>query len=126
MEWDNIRNTTPPFIPEYSSPTDTRNFDPIEEEDDGLPRGHYVGLVCSICPWALALITCTHTHTHTHTRAHTHAHTQADPIASNKMTALTVHLPFVGFTYTNNSVISDNPPSSHTDTNGGTCVFSAA
>lgn len=45
MDWDNIRETTPPFIPEYSSPTDTRNFDPIEDEDDGMPRGRYVCLI---------------------------------------------------------------------------------
>ncbi len=42
MDWDNMRNVSPPYIPEFSSPTDTRNFDPIEEEDDGMPRGHYV------------------------------------------------------------------------------------
>ena len=49
MDWDNIRKTKPPFIPEYSSPTDTRNFDPIEEEDDGMPRGHYVSVMCMSC-----------------------------------------------------------------------------
>ncbi len=48
MDWDNIRQTEPPYIPEYSSPTDTRNFDPIEEEDDGMPRGHYVSHVISM------------------------------------------------------------------------------
>ena len=37
---------------------------------------------------------------------------QTDPMPPNKMTALTVHLPFVGFTFTNNSRISDNPPTS--------------
>ncbi|XP_064397756.1 serine/threonine-protein kinase MRCK alpha-like isoform X2 [Halichondria panicea] len=81
MDWDNMRNVSPPYIPEFSSPTDTRNFDPIEEEDDGMPRGHY-----------------------------------PDPMSSSKMTALTVHLPFVGFTYTHNSSLSDNPPI----TEGGT------
>ena len=35
---------------------------------------------------------------------------QTDPMPPNKMTALTVHLPFVGFTFTNSSRISDNPP----------------
>ncbi len=37
----------------------------------------------------------------------------------NKMTALTIHLPFVGFTYTNNSMISDNPPCLATSDSGG-------
>lgn len=74
MDWDNIRNAKPPYIPEYSSPTDTRNFDPIED-DETSTRHHYT-----------------------------------DPMPTNKMTALTVHLPFVGFTFTHNSKISDNPP----------------
>ena len=37
---------------------------------------------------------------------------QTDPMPTNKMTALTVHLPFVGFTFTNCSSLSDNPPTS--------------
>ena len=34
------------------------------------------------------------------------------PHAHQQMTALTVHLPFVGFTFTNCSSLSDNPPTS--------------
>lgn len=48
MEWENIRNTKPPFIPEYSSPTDTRNFEPIEEEE-AVPRRYHVRLSLRLC-----------------------------------------------------------------------------
>ena len=41
IDWDNIRSATPPYIPEYSSPTDTRNFDPIDDDESSV-RHHYV------------------------------------------------------------------------------------
>jgi serine/threonine-protein kinase MRCK len=74
VDWDNLRQTKPPYSPEYSSPTDTRNFE-LLEDNDSLGRPH-----------------------------------TTDPYALNKVTALTVHLPFVGFTYTHNSKLCDRPP----------------
>ena len=72
VDWDNIRSQTPPYIPEFTSDSDTRNFEPYEPEDNGLGR-----------------------------------HDNTPP---PNMTALTFHLPFVGFTYTHGSILSDNPP----------------
>ena len=43
MDWETIHSATPPYIPEFSSPTDTRNFDPIED-DEMAERHHYVSV----------------------------------------------------------------------------------
>lgn len=67
IDWDNIRDSVAPYIPEVSSPTDTSNFD-VDETDvrtsDAVP-----------------------------------------PTSNAVFTAL--HLPFVGFTFTQGSKISD-------------------
>lgn len=67
VDWDGIRDSAAPYIPEVSSPTDTSNFD-VDDADvrqsDVLP-----------------------------------------PTANSAFTAL--HLPFVGFTFTQGSCISD-------------------
>eukprot|EP00731_Ephydatia_muelleri_P030003 Em0021g526a len=73
VDWDNVRSVTPPYIPEYSSPNDTRNFEPLDEDAD--PTRHHAG----------------------------------ETQGPSKMTPLTIHLPFVGFTYTCSSALSDNP-----------------
>ena len=41
IDWDNVRSMKPQYIPEFTSPTDTSNFEPIEDEDS-LPRHHHV------------------------------------------------------------------------------------
>ncbi|XP_071961826.1 serine/threonine-protein kinase MRCK alpha-like [Antedon mediterranea] len=67
IDWENIRNMTPPYIPDVKSPTDTSNFD-VDESDlknsEAMPPN-------------------------------THA-----AFSGN-------HLPFVGFTFTRNSNLSD-------------------
>ncbi|KAK4005018.1 hypothetical protein OUZ56_006742 [Daphnia magna] len=67
IDWDNIRDSTAPYIPEVSSPTDTSNFD-VDDTDlrsaDVLP-----------------------------------------PTANSVFSAL--HLPFLGFTYTQGSLLTD-------------------
>ena len=41
IDWDDVRSLKPPYIPEFASPTDTSNFEPIED-DDSMTRHHHV------------------------------------------------------------------------------------
>nr|XP_039247827.1 serine/threonine-protein kinase MRCK alpha-like isoform X1 [Styela clava] len=69
IDWENLTTMTPPYIPEYSSPTDTSNFD-VDDMDSK------------------------------------HSSDAAPPNSS--MGAFSGHhLPFIGFTYTSNSSLSD-------------------
>ncbi|CAH1098455.1 unnamed protein product [Psylliodes chrysocephalus] len=67
VDWDGIRDSTAPYIPEVSSPTDTSNFD-VDDADIRLS---------DVLP----------------------------PTANNAFTGL--HLPFVGFSFTQGSFICD-------------------
>ncbi|KAE8752370.1 hypothetical protein FOCC_FOCC000842 [Frankliniella occidentalis] len=68
VDWSNLRDTTAPYIPEVSSPTDTSNFD-VDEAD-------------------------------------TRTSDAVPPTAANPAFSA-LHLPFVGFTFTSGSCISD-------------------
>lgn len=67
VDWDTIRDSVAPYIPEVSSPTDTSHFD-VEEID----------IKTDIFP-----------------------PTPSNPIFS------ALHLPFIGFSFTQNSFVSD-------------------
>ena len=41
IDWDDVQSMEPPYLPEFTGPTDTSNFEPIEDEDS-LPRHHHV------------------------------------------------------------------------------------
>lgn len=72
IDWDNIRSMKPPYIPAYSSPTDTSNFD-VEDMDDKPTSGT----------------------------------SEPGPPSSSMSAFSGHHLPFIGFTYTSDCVISD-------------------
>lgn len=78
VQWDSVRTSTAPYVPDVSSPHDTSNFD--ADEPDGRT-----------------------------------AETTPPPSTNAYFTAL--HLPFVGFTFTSNSRISDK--CSLLETSGG-------
>lgn len=68
VNWENLRHTTPPYIPEVKSPTDTSNFDVDESENNRM---------AGVLP----------------------------PAGNPAFTGL--HLPFIGFTFTKDSNLSD-------------------
>lgn len=46
IEWEILRSQKPPYIPEFTSEADTRNFEPYEPEDDGV--GKHVRATCTL------------------------------------------------------------------------------
>ncbi|KAJ6656916.1 hypothetical protein lerEdw1_002917 [Lerista edwardsae] len=72
IDWDNLRSSTPPYVPEVASPADTSNFD---VDDDMLKESETLPPV-----------------SHTAFSGH--------------------HLPFVGFTFTSGSPLSERHPAS--------------
>nr|XP_009860020.1 serine/threonine-protein kinase MRCK alpha isoform X1 [Ciona intestinalis]XP_026692048.1 serine/threonine-protein kinase MRCK alpha isoform X1 [Ciona intestinalis] len=73
IDWENLTNMAPPYQPEFSSPTDTSNFD--VDDMDLKPAS---------------------------------SETQPPPPRSAHSAFSANHLPFIGFTFTLNSVLSDS------------------
>ena len=56
IEWDTLRLQKPPYIPEFTSDADTRNFEPYEPEDDGIGKH-----VCTCTCTAISIMVLSHT-----------------------------------------------------------------
>lgn len=131
VDWDSLRTQTPPYIPEFTSEADTRNFEPYEPEDDG--GGRHVRSImkymyASTCihvhsislPMYVRVCVCMYMYVYACMYACMYIHCMyvcitcscilQDNTPPLNMSALTFHLPFVGFTYTNSSILGDNPP----------------
>ncbi|XP_041418507.1 serine/threonine-protein kinase MRCK alpha isoform X3 [Xenopus laevis] len=102
IDWDNIRNCEAPYIPEVSSPTDTSNFD---VDDDCLKN--CTGASVSSPTYSIDLEADLQAEGLTEPNPnaqHPVAETMPPPIHTSFSGH---HLPFVGFTYTSNCVLSD-------------------
>ncbi len=65
IEWDTLRLQKPPYIPEFTSDADTRNFEPYEPEDDGIGKHVctvYMYITCISHKDLRLQYTCTHVH----------------------------------------------------------------
>ncbi|XP_041420164.1 serine/threonine-protein kinase MRCK alpha isoform X4 [Xenopus laevis] len=102
IDWENIRNCEAPYIPEVSSPTDTSNFD----VDDDCLKNCTVASVPSPT-YSIDLEPDLQAEGLTEPNPNTQ-HPVAETMPPPTHTGFSGHhLPFVGFTYTSNCVLSD-------------------
>ncbi|XP_031758437.1 serine/threonine-protein kinase MRCK alpha isoform X2 [Xenopus tropicalis] len=102
IDWDNIRNCEAPYIPEVSSPTDTSNFD---VDDDCLKN--CTGASVPSHPYSIDLAPDLQAEGLTEPSPNGQ-HPVAETMPPPTHTGFSGHhLPFVGFTYTSNCVLSD-------------------